>query len=85
MYFITIPFSTFFSEVTCNPDYSSGNVTNGDVKCSDKNNFNSVCSFSCKDGYDVTGTANLTCTDKGTWDGDEPTCVGRDSQVKFHR
>ena len=65
-----------FLEVTCDPDYSSANVSNGAVSCTDKNNFNSVCSFSCNDGYDVKGNANLTCTDKGTWDSKAPTCDG---------
>ena len=70
--------------MTCKPDYSSGTVDNGDVTCTDKNNFNSTCSFSCKDGYDVSGSVNLTCTDKGTWDSDAPTCEGKCRSIQLH-
>ena len=54
--------------------------TNGnDPGCSTA--WGTVCSFTCEDGYDLTGSASLTCGDgtgtTGSWGGSEPTCVGK--------
>merc|ERR1712136_709524 len=46
--------------------------------CTDGVNLNSVCTFTCMDGFSVTGTATSTCTSDGTSAtgsfGSTPTC-----------
>ncbi|KAI0226850.1 Sushi domain-containing protein 2 [Lamellibrachia satsuma] len=36
----------------------------------------SVITFSCNDGFILVGSAQRTCTEAGTWDGVETTCIG---------
>ena len=48
---------------------------NGDVTCSDVNNFQSECEFTCRHGYVLNGMATMTCLESG-WDHGAPTCEG---------
>ena len=48
---------------------SNGQVTSGATT------FSSSRNFTCDSGYDLTGDATVTCTDTGSWDFMEPTCV----------
>ena len=66
---------------TCTPTYSD--LTDGSVSCTDTNKVDSVCTFTCNDGFKVHGKSNLTCTTDG-WSGDEPKCDGNWSKlIKF--
>ena len=37
--------------------------------------FEDTCSFSCDDGYELTGSENRTCQSDQTWSGTEPMCL----------
>ena len=37
--------------------------------------FEDTCTFSCDDGYELTGSENRTCQSDQTWSGTEPMCV----------
>ena len=66
----------YFLAITCSPVYTNSTITDGSVVCNDTNNYNSVCLFSCEDGFKVNGSSNLTCTKSG-WSGSEPTCASK--------
>jgi len=61
----------------CEPDPCSSSMTtapsNGSVTCSDSNNHDSTCSFSCNSGYTRSGAASSTCS-SGSWSNTKPTC-----------
>ncbi|XP_062584887.1 uncharacterized protein LOC134246515 [Saccostrea cucullata] len=44
--------------------------------CTDSNNFRSICTYSCANGFDITpGMSRVRiCTAYGFWRGEEPTC-----------
>ena len=49
--------------------------------CTNSNNFDSVCTFECNDGFALVGSATLKCGGDGTsptgsFDNPEPTCQG---------
>ncbi|KAM8805385.1 P-selectin-like [Eudromia elegans] len=49
----------------------------GDIACSHPHgnfSFGSTCTFSCRSGFELTGTASRECTATGTWSGDPPHC-----------
>ncbi|NXA34139.1 LYAM3 protein, partial [Eudromia elegans] len=49
----------------------------GDVACSHPHgnfSFGSTCTFSCRSGFELMGTASRECTATGTWSGDPPHC-----------
>ena len=74
--FIAEDFPCFFSVLTCVPDYSTSTITNGDISCSDGNNYGSVCTFECDADYKIDGQSNvLECTEPG-WDANAPVCQG---------
>ena len=55
----------------------NGNTPN----CTDSNNFGSVCTFTCTDGFGIVGSSTLTCggdgsSMDGTYNEDAPTCEG---------
>jgi len=33
-----------------------------------------TCTFTCDDGFTLTGSSTRTCQDDGTWSGTEPMC-----------
>ena len=35
----------------------------------------STATYSCDEGYELSGSGQLVCQDDGTWDGPAPTCV----------
>jgi len=54
-------------------------LENGEVICSDGNNFNSICTFQCAPGYDLTGNSSAICrgdgiSPQGEWDQNAPVC-----------
>ena len=65
------------SAVTCAP---LENPDNGELECTDGENYNSDCTFSCNDGYalDPASPTTWTCQADGTWSvvGSQPTCKG---------
>ncbi|XP_066451079.1 P-selectin-like [Eleutherodactylus coqui] len=51
--------------------------SHGNMICSDTFGtfqYNSVCNFSCDEGFELTGTKSLTCQNKGEWSESIPTC-----------
>ena len=53
-----------------------------DVACTDS--FDDSCTFTCDDGYKLTGSNVAVCNHdgddsdgQGEWSADEPTCVGK--------
>lgn len=51
-------------------------ILQGLLTCSDMNNFNSTCKFRCKEGYNMLGAKEATCTKSG-WDAQAPNCGRR--------
>ena len=51
---------------------------NGDVDCSlgddGEANPGDTCTYSCDDGYDLSGSTTRACQDDGTWSGTEAVC-----------
>ena len=47
-------------------------VANG-VASSTSNNYKDVVTFTCKEGFFLSGAQTLTCTERG-WDSPAPTC-----------
>ena len=47
---------------------------NGTVQCTGSV-FNDNCTFTCDDGYKLTGNAIRTCQDNRVWSGTDPICT----------
>uniref|UniRef100_H2ZCK7 VWFA domain-containing protein n=1 Tax=Ciona savignyi TaxID=51511 RepID=H2ZCK7_CIOSA len=64
--------------IVCLPRHTA--PANGAMTCSNDNLLNSVCTFSCSDGYAVVGSPTSTCNDdgngdaSGVWSTQAPTC-----------
>jgi len=56
--------------VSCRPLDSP---VNGHASCNGSM-FEDVCTFTCDDGYDLSGTPIRTCQSDQTWSGSEATC-----------
>ena len=52
------------------------NPANGQVDISSGTTLNSVATYSCYTGYNVTGESTRICTADGQWTPTAPTCVG---------
>ena len=52
---------------------------NGDIDCSlgddGKPSLGDTCTFTCDDGYTLTGSVNRSCKIDETWSGTEPQCI----------
>lgn len=49
---------------------------NGRIRCSDKNWFNSTCTYECNLGYRIKGEDTRNCLESGYWTGGkEPQCI----------
>lgn len=51
--------------------------SNGEVTCSDSNQFESSCVYECLPGYELIGEANSTCLDNEKWSSDLPQCISK--------
>ena len=49
-------------------------VVNG-IKFGDNHTYGSVLNFSCTEGYNLNGTATITCQSNGEWSSSIPTCI----------
>jgi len=47
---------------------------NGMIDCTGSL-FEDTCTFSCDDGYELTGNENRTCQSDQTWSGTDPMCI----------
>ena len=47
----------------------------GFMRCSDHYNYNSLCRFSCQEGYELVGSDERECLITKHWSGEEPVCV----------
>ncbi|XP_066456314.1 complement component receptor 1-like protein isoform X2 [Eleutherodactylus coqui] len=64
------------TSVTCqNPE-----VANSHVKSGSKSEYvpHDVLEFECEEGYDLTGSSNITCSSRGLWEPSPPECEKRD-------
>ena len=65
-----------FVEVTC-PGFL---LSESKLKytCTDKNNFRSICTFNCENGYDIKPGMSrvIVCSKSGIWKGSIPKCRG---------
>ena len=56
---------------------------NGAVNCTNAENVDSVCTFSCNIGYQLTGNQEITCFDdlngdkRAIWTNPAPVCEGK--------
>ncbi|XP_078494718.1 E-selectin-like [Ciona intestinalis] len=68
------------TEITCDPEHTS--LTDGGVTCTSSNHLNSECSFTCNDGYMLSGSATAICNinlednEHGSWSNEPPVCQG---------
>ncbi|XP_026693188.2 sushi, von Willebrand factor type A, EGF and pentraxin domain-containing protein 1-like isoform X4 [Ciona intestinalis] len=60
------------SLVTCT---DLNDLQNGEMTCTDSNNFWSDCTFSCNDGYNLVGSNVRTCRADHAWTGNAALCV----------
>nr|XP_002125315.1 P-selectin [Ciona intestinalis] len=58
---------------TCNPPQRAPG--NGRVTCTNDNLLGSVCTFSCRGGYFLSGSQRTTCGADNSWDNAPPTCI----------
>jgi len=71
--------------IVCNPPHT--NPANGRVDCSDSNNVDSQCDFTCNTNYALIGSRQSVCRDDGNgdelgeWSTLAPTCV-RESSLR---
>ncbi|XP_069823516.1 E-selectin-like isoform X2 [Dendropsophus ebraccatus] len=47
---------------------------NGLMGCKDGSNYNSTCTFSCSEGYELIGSSELQCLSSGQWTSSAPLC-----------
>ena len=61
----------FYVEITCPQPTapSHGGVQNGGVS------YRSVATYTCDQGYHISGSTQRTCQISGDWDGTQPTCT----------
>lgn len=53
--------------------------THGSMKCSDplgSFSYQSTCTFTCDEGYVLSGSPSLQCEASANWNGSQPYCVG---------
>ncbi|KAK2835610.1 hypothetical protein Q5P01_016094 [Channa striata] len=59
---------------------SLNSPSHGSMVCSDRHevfSFGSLCTFSCKEGFVLNGTADTECTSLGMWSRETPHCLAR--------
>ena len=57
---------------------SLSNPTNGGVVINDSTRVvGSIATYSCDDGFLLSGSIERECQDNGMWSGNEPLCIGR--------
>jgi len=51
---------------------------NGQISCSPGNDSpGDTCTFTCDDGFEISGTQSRACQDDGTWNGEDDTVCTR--------
>ena len=63
----------YFIGTTCLP--SPPSTGNGQAICSDGAFVDSVCRFDCEEGYRLSGSRTLTCSESGQWNSAAPKCL----------
>ena len=59
----------------CYPDcIDPGDLSNGQ-RAGDTFNYNSVLSYTCNTGYNLTGESSITCLSNGSWSNVIPSCI----------
>ena len=59
----------------CYPDcIDPGDLSNGQ-RAGDTFNYNSVLSYTCNTGYNLTGESSITCLSNGSWSNMIPSCI----------
>ena len=62
-----------FAVIRCGP---LSPPINGGGRCSDEDNYGSICLFRCNLGYRLVGPSERLCQDTKQWTGEEAECVG---------
>ena len=77
------PFSRCYVVARCSSFPSSPN--HGSISCTNARDAGSVCIYSCKPGYRLTGgSASTTCELSGTdasWNGSAPNCIRKQGRL----
>ena len=65
-----------FLTVSCNLIGSA--PTHGSVSCTNANNYDSVCTYNCNEGFVLSNDSltNTTCNADGEWSSESPQCRG---------
>ena len=59
------------------------NPANGEVFLTNTT-FNSVATYSCNTGYNLTGDNMRTCLETGFWSGSDPTCSSKYGDIYIY-
>ena len=66
MYFLVVPCSSL-----TDPNNGTINCLQGDDGVS---SYEDTCSFTCNNGYELTGSDTRTCQSNGNWSGNDTLC-----------
>ena len=72
---ITVVMSSSFHVAIVCPGLT--NPANGGITFTNGNNFGSVATHNCEEGFTLTGDVARVCLGQGVWTGSDPTCDGR--------
>jgi len=68
--------------IVCGP---ISDLSYGSVRCSEGDSYNSVCTFECEAGFELTGSRTRTCLETKKWSGEEATCTSKLHYYTIHR
>ena len=71
----------YSSSVSCTPLVGPDN---GTITCTGSV-YEDTCSFTCDDGYELTGSDTRTCQSDGNWNGTEADCEQGSHVTKYYR
>lgn len=64
--------ASFFSVINCG---DPGVVSNG-RRSGNSFTYNNVITYTCNNGYRISGSETRTCQTDGSWNGIQPQCLG---------
>ena len=66
--------STFVFYLIADPCPTLSDPLNGDIECTGPQVTDQSCSYSCQNGYNLTGSVSRTCQPDHIWSGDPTSC-----------